>query len=130
MRLKIKDEVYELDVDHITIGEARTLKKHSDMGVHEIFFGLRRGDPDAVASLVFLALMRAGKNPRWHDLDELDLVDDVVLLDEEVDDDDHRDGGAEPDPTSAGGTTRTPGSSATSPRSRSSTTSHRGRSTS
>lgn len=134
MRLRVKGEAYELDTGHITIGEARLIKKHTGgMGLLDLFDGLKRGDPDSTAALVLLAKYRAGEKVNWRDLDDLDIVDDVEVeaeSDGEPDgDDENEDGEGSLDPTSDSGTTRKRASSTTSRRSRSTSTSTRGRST-
>lgn len=133
MRLRVKDKTYELDLGRVTVFEARLLKKHTGMGVLELNRQLRNGDPDSAAGIAFLAKLRAGENPKWRDLDDLDMFSDLeILADDEDDENDDEeideDAGEALDPTRTGGRTRTAGSSATSPRSRSSSTSTRGKS--
>lgn len=129
MQLRVKDETFEFDDTHITIAEARLIKKYTGMGTRELFHGLRRGDPDALAGLAFLAMFRAGKQPRWRDFDDMDMVDDFELIDDSDASDEERED-EEPDPTRSRGTTRKGGSTTTSRTSRPSTTSTRGKSNS
>lgn len=140
MRLRIKDETYDLDVDRITVAEARTLKRHTDttrdgsggMGVNQLRQGLLNGDPDVMVFLMWLAKTRANERVSWSTFDDYDLVSDAEILADEDDasdeGDEEEDIGEAVDPTGAGGRTRTTGTSPTSRRSRSTSTSTRGKS--
>lgn len=129
LQLRVWDETYEFDDTRVTIAEARLIKKYAGMGVNELFLGLRRGDPDAMAALAFLVMFRAGKQPRWRDFDDMDMVADFELIDDgDVPDGERED--EELDPTRSRGTTRKGGSTTTSRTSRPSTTSTRDKSNS
>lgn len=131
MRVRIQDREYELATDRITVFEARVLKKHTGMGFLELNDRLRLGDPDSVAAVCFLAKLRAGENPKWRDMDDLDLFADMEILpdaeNEQPRDADDADEEGRADPTGTGTRTRTGGSTTTSRRSRSSSASTRGK---
>lgn len=103
MRITVRGTKYEFDPERLPLVEARLLKKYAKLGAGEFYQGLKTGDPDAVAGLVFLAKFRAGEQPKWGDLDDLDLIADInVERDEDEgdeDDDEGSDDGGSPDPT-------------------------------
>lgn len=103
MRFKVRDVEYELDDDRLTVAEGRLLKKYTNMGIVEIFDGLKRGDPDSMAAVVFLAKFRRGEQPKWRDLDDINIINDLEFIsdgDEGEDDEGGDEGGNdEADPT-------------------------------
>lgn len=102
MQFKIEGRTYEFDESRLTVAEARVIKKHAGLGLAEFGDGIRRGDPDAIVSMLFIAKRRAGEAVRWQDFDEFNLAD-IDMGDEaaaEGDEEDTSDAEqAEPDPT-------------------------------
>lgn len=135
MRLRIKDDIYEVDHGRITVAEAKAFKRHAGMATGEFRPGLIKGDPDAMIFLMWLAKTRAGERVDWSSFDDYDLVSDVEILREldspgDEDDDKEQSGEGRADPTRTSGTTRKTGSTSTSRRSRSTSGSTRAKSTS
>lgn len=146
--VRFRDQEYDFELRVSTV-EARIVKKLTKgMGVTEWLQGiLRRGDPDALMSLVYLCKKRAGETVVWKDFDEVDVLGDVSIRDADVEETDDGDDPAlaaeddgedealndedeaqAPDPTPPG-PTRKSGSASTSSSSRSSSRSTRGTST-
>lgn len=78
MKLTLGDKEYVSDLlglYKLTIGEARVIKRNTDMGIAEWRFGLismnTRWDPDVMAGIVFLLRARAGERVDWSDIDTL-----------------------------------------------------------
>jgi hypothetical protein len=78
IRVTINDEVLELDIDNLNLGEMRLLKQHfgvSDMREIENM----EGDPDFIAGIYFLALRR--KHPDWEDKRLMNSVNAITVSD-------------------------------------------------
>lgn len=131
MRLRIKDDVYDVDEGKVTVAEAKALKRHAGMTVLQWRDGLATGDPDASIFLMYLAWTRDGRKADWSSFDDIDLVSDVELILDDAPDDQRTDTGqGRADPTGTSGQTRKTGSTSTSRRSRSTSGSTRAKSTS
>lgn len=75
MKFSVRDRWYDLAEDHLSIGEARAVKRETGMGVAEWSLSLRAMDPDALAAMVWVATRRAGEPMDWSEIDELDMAD-------------------------------------------------------
>ena len=117
MKLIVQGKDYEFDENRLTVAEARIIKKYAGLGIAELSDGLEKGDPDAICAFIFLAKKRAGEACRWHDLDDLDLANDIDFEGgEEQEDEDGEPTAVSPksEPQSDDGTTPTTGTSSTS----------------
>lgn len=75
MKFSYKNEIYDFDVDTLTVAEGRAIKEHTTMALQEWNAALEKVDADAMAALVFTAVRREGGEIEWHDLDDMNLVD-------------------------------------------------------
>lgn len=72
-KLHVGDDVYDWDMDHLLIHEARKIKEQTGMAVRPWLDSLNEMDPDAIAAAVYLARSRAGLKVRYTDLEILDI---------------------------------------------------------
>jgi hypothetical protein len=68
-RLGLDGNVLEFDESRLTVAEHRAVKKSTGMTLADIANGLKSGDLDATAGLVWLTLRRAGHDIAWDALD-------------------------------------------------------------
>lgn len=120
------------------LDEAALVKRQTGQTAGEVFENAARGDVEAIAACIYVAKKRADEKVRWEDLADLTLGECEFITDDEeqrseyapADKVDASSGEGGADPTSPTGTTRDQGGSTTSRRSRSSSGSTRGKSTS
>jgi hypothetical protein len=72
--------------DTITFGEARQIKKETDVVMGQFFNALEQGDPDTLIALAMLVLSRAGTPFDTDDLDHMKLSDIEIVVPEPVKD--------------------------------------------
>lgn len=65
-----------VDLFSLSIGESRTIKRETGMSITVWLEKLQDfGDPDVLASVLYLVLSRAGEVVEWSELDDMSLTD-------------------------------------------------------
>jgi hypothetical protein len=113
------------DEEHLSVDEARQIKKHAGLTVRGFLNGLKEYDVDALVALVWLAKHRTGDPTPW-DAIAFDLLGDLEIIPDENDED----ADAGPPPQRETSTLTIPPSTPSTPTSTGRTGSARSRSTS
>jgi len=61
MKLEYEGEVYDFDLEEITVGQAKMIKQHCNLTLMGLESGLADGDPDALLAIYWLMLANSGK---------------------------------------------------------------------
>lgn len=75
MKFTAEGHKYDVDLSDLSVGEARLIKRHADMGLREFFDGIKAYDVDAFLALVLIAKKRNNEAVTWGDLGDLDFME-------------------------------------------------------
>jgi hypothetical protein len=116
MRFSIEDKEYDFEAK-MTVAEAMIVQDKANLGLAEFDPALGKGNPYAIAALMYILKRRVGEVVRWEDMLKLNAMSFKMVPDELPDPVDGGAGAAvaekSPDPTSTSGRTRKRGTTST-----------------
>ncbi|MGH3439668.1 MAG: hypothetical protein ACRDRN_24840 [Sciscionella sp.] len=105
MKFTFEGDHYDFDLGgKLTVAEAMLIHDKAHIGMSEWLGELSKGNPYAVASLIYIVKRRAGEALRFDDLLSMDLMSFEVIRDEQAEPEAAV--ASAPDPTSRSGKTR------------------------
>lgn len=119
MKFAIEDREYEFDGEY-TVAEAMLFFDKAQVGIAELQGALQRGNPYAVATMMYVLKRRAGEAVNWQDMQALPvsalryIPPSVDELNQLVNGDEPASKGESLDPTEVAGSTPQPDTGTTS----------------